>query len=137
MYFYAIWYSENLILCIKKRLLNKKKSSTSKRRLMKKINYAKQFVGISDEESKTSIHSRRFLLFNYTDILVKNKSSQDFDIIIGVLDRARYANWSFFIVYRYYKEKYRLNNIGLYRDDSLTCFENIVRSKAKHIRSNN
>lgn len=55
---------------------------------MKKINYAKQFVGISDEESKTSIHSRRFLLFNYTDILVKNKSSQDFDIIIGVLDSA-------------------------------------------------
>lgn len=49
---------------------------------MKKINYAKQFVGISDEESK------RFLLFSYTDILVKNKSSQDFDIIIGVLDSA-------------------------------------------------
>lgn len=49
---------------------------------MKKINYAKQFVGISDEESK------RFLLFNYTDILVKNKSSLDFDIIIGVLDSA-------------------------------------------------
>ena len=49
---------------------------------MKKINYAKQFVGISDEESK------RFPLFNYTDILVKNKSSQDFDIIIGVLDSA-------------------------------------------------
>ena len=49
---------------------------------MKKINHAKQFVGISDEESK------RFLLFNYTDILVKNKSSQDFDITIGVLDSA-------------------------------------------------
>ena len=49
---------------------------------MKKTNYAKQFVGISDEENK------RFLLFNYTDILVKNKSSQDFDIIIGVLDSA-------------------------------------------------
>ena len=41
------------------------------------------------------------------------------------------------IVYTYYKEKYRLNNIGLYRDDSLTCFENIVRPKAEHIRSNN
>ena len=50
--------------------------------------YAKTLVNISDEEVNTIIHSRKFLLFNNTNIWIMKNGDPDFDVIMGSFDCA-------------------------------------------------
>ena len=63
--------------------------SISKELLLKAITYAKTLVNISDEEINTIMHSRKFLLFNNTDIWIKKNRDPDFDERMGSFDGAK------------------------------------------------
>ena len=94
----------------------------SKELLLKAIAYAKTSVNISDEETNTIMHSRKSLLFNNTDILIKKNGDPDLNVTMGSFDGAELCKLVGLYILHILGEKYGKHGIGLYRDDGLACF---------------
>ena len=62
--------------------------SISKDLLLKAIDYAKGFVNIRNDETKTILHSRKSLLFSGTDVRIKKDGDKDFDVTMDSYDGA-------------------------------------------------
>ena len=94
--------------------------------MKKAIDHARTIVNISSEEKETIMHSRKYLLFNNADIWIKKEGNKDFDVTMGSFDGAEVCELvSLYILY-ILSTKYRKNLNGIYRDDGLACFENVI-----------
>ena len=108
--------------------------SISKDLLLKAIDYAKGFVNISNDKTKTIMHSRKSLLFSGTDVWIKKDGDKDFDVTMGSYDGAEYCELVGLYILHKLGEKYGKERIGLYRDDGLACFENTSGPEVEKIR---
>ena len=106
----------------------------SKELLLKAITYAKTSVNISDEETNTIMHSRKSLLFNNTDILIKENGDPDFGVTMGSFDGAELCKLVGLYILHILGEKYGKHGIGLHRDDGLACFRYTSGTQADRIR---
>ena len=108
--------------------------SISKGLLMKAINHTQSFVTITKEEVKTIMHSRKSLLFNNTSVCMKREGDPDFDVTMGSFDGAEFCELIVVYILNVLGGKYGKKRVGLYRDDGLTCFENVSGPQAEKIR---
>ena len=69
------------------------------------------------------MHSRKSLLFSNNDILLK-KDNPNFDVTVGNFDASEVCELVGLYLLNILKSVFGGKNIGLYRDDGLTCFEN-------------
>ena len=98
--------------------------SISKELLTKSINYAKSITPIEEEVITTVFHARKSLLFDKTSVWVK-KDNSDFDVTMGSYDGAEVCELVGLYLLNLLTNEFGKNNIGLYRDHGLSCFQNI------------
>ena len=140
------WQETSTVINWFKNIKNKKKCSfmqfdieefypsISKELFLKVITYEKTLVNKSDEEINTIMHSRKFLLFNNTDIWIKKNGDPDFDVTMGSSDGAELCEPVSLYILHILGEKYGKHRIGLYRDDGLACFGYTSGSLTDRIR---
>ena len=105
--------------------------SITKELLTKSINYAKSITTIEEEVITTIFHARKSLLFDKTSIWVK-KDNPDFDVTMGSYDGAEVCELVGLYLLNLLTNEFGKRNIGLYRDDGFSCFQNIsVRNQRK------
>ena len=80
------------------------------------------------------MHSRKFLLFNNTDIWIKKNGDPDFDVTMGSFDGAELCELVGLYILHILRAKYGKHGIGLYRDDGLACFGYTSGPQADRIR---
>ena len=122
-----------------KRIKNKEKSSftkfdivdfypsISKELLTNAINFAGKKV------NDTIMHSSKSLLFNNHEIWVK-KENPNFDVTMGSFDGAEVCELIGLYLLNILKNEFGGKDIGLYRDDGLSCFENRSGFELEKIR---
>ena len=80
------------------------------------------------------MHSRKSLLFADNKHWVKKEGDPDFDVTMGSYDGAELCELvGLYILYRL-GQRFGVKRSGVYRDDGLSCFENITSHKADSIR---
>ena len=109
-------------------------SSISENLLKKAIDYARSFVNISSKEEETIMHCRKSLLFNNSDIWIKKDGNKDFDVTMSSFDGAEICELVGLCILHILSTKYGKDLNGLYRDDGLACFKNIIGPQADRIR---
>ena len=107
--------------------------SISKELLTESINYAKSITTIEEEVINTVFHARKSLLFDKTSIWVK-KDSSHFDMTMGSCDWAGVCELVGLYLLNLLTNEYGKNNIGWYRDDCLSCFQNISGPDSEKIK---
>ena len=95
--------------------------SISKELLTKSINHAKS---IEEELITTVFHAHKSLLFDKTSVWVK-KDNSDFNVTMGSYDGAEVRELVGLYLLNLLTNEFGKNNISLYRDDGLSCFQNI------------
>ena len=98
------------------------------------INYAKQYVKISSQETNVITHSRKSLLFDQGTAWMKNNNDGLFDVIIGSYDRTEVCELVGLYILDQFGSQYNKENIRLYRDDGLAIFENVTGPQAERIK---
>ena len=98
--------------------------SITKELLTKSMNYAKSLTTIEEEVKATIFHARKSLLFDKTNVWVK-KDNTDFDVTMGSYDGADVCELVGLYLLNLLTNKFGKHNICLYRDDDLSCFQNI------------
>ena len=93
--------------------------------LKKSIDYARSFVSISSEDEETIMHCHKSLLFNNSDIWIKQDDNKGFDVTRGSFDGAEICELVDLYILYILSTKYGKDLNGLYRDDGLACFKNI------------
>ena len=107
--------------------------SISKELLTKSINYAKSITPIEEEVITTVFHARKSLLFDKTSVWVK-KDNSDFDVTMGSYDGAEVCELVGLYLLNLLTNEFGKNNIGLYRDHGLSCFQNISGLDSEKIK---
>ena len=95
--------------------------SITKELLTKSINYAKSTTTIEEEVITIIFHTRKSLLFYKTSVWVK-KDNTDFDVAMGSYDGAEVCELVGLYLLNLLTNEFGKHNMGLYRDDSLSCF---------------
>ena len=106
----------------------------SKRSPIKAIDIIKGFVNISNDKTKTIMHSRKFLNFSGTNKCMKKDGDKDFDVTMGNLERVEIDEVVGLYILHKLGEKHGKEKISLYRDDHLACFEYSSGPEAERIR---
>ena len=101
----------------------------SKGFLIEAIDHAQSLVNINKEEIKTIMHSCKSLLFNNTSVWIKREGDPDF----GSFDDVEICELVGVYILNVLGEKYGKERVGLYRDNGLACFDNIVDHKLKRL----
>ena len=92
--------------------------------LKKAIEYAKQFVDISDDEESTILQATHSFLCSYGTIWIK-KEGGTFDVTMGGFHGAEICDLVGLFILSQLKEV--TTNIGLYRDDGLAIVSGTSR----------
>ena len=74
--------------------------------------------------NKTILHARKSLLFNKNEVWVK-KANPDFDVTMGSFDGEEVCELEGLYLLDILRQEFGDNKIGLYRDDGLSCFQNL------------
>ena len=106
--------------------------SITKELLTKSINYAKSITTIEEEGITTVFHARKSLLFDKTSLCVK-KDNSDFDVTMRRYDEAEVCELIRLYLLNLLTKEFGKRNIGLYRDDDLSCFQNISGTDSENI----
>ena len=69
------------------------------------------------------MHSRKSLLFNFTDIWIKKNGDTNFDMTLEKFDGAELCKLVGLYILQILGEKYGKHRIGLYHDNRLACFQ--------------
>ena len=87
--------------------------------LNRAIDYAKQFINISQQDIDVIMHARKSLLFDKTSTAwVKKGNNNMFDVTMGSFDGAEICELVGLYILNILSSKYHDNgSIGLYRDD--------------------
>ena len=107
--------------------------SITKELLTKSMNYAKSLNTIEEEVIATIFHARKSLLFDKTSVWVK-KDNIDFDVTMGSYDGADVCELVGLYLLNLLTNEFGKHNIGLYRDDDLSCFQNISGPDSEKIK---
>ena len=97
--------------------------SISKELLTNAIKVAGTITTIDKKVVDTIMHSRKSSLFNNHEIWVK-KENPNFDVTVGSFDGAEVCELVGLYLLNILKNEFGGKNIGLYREDGLSCFEN-------------
>lgn len=97
-------------------------------------NYAWKFVRIGKEEIIVIMQSRKSLLFDSSYIRINKDGDPNFDVTRARYDEVKICELLGLNVLHILEEKYGEDKVGLYRDDSLACLENVRSSQAERIR---
>ena len=103
--------------------------------LMNAINFAKYVTPIDDKITKTILHARKSLLFNKKEVWVK-KSNPNFDVIVGSFDGAEVCELVRIYLLNVIRKELSYNKIDLYRDEQLSCFQNLSGLESEKIKKN-
>ena len=79
---------------------------------------------IEEKVIKTICHARRFLLFDKDNVLVE-KDNREFDMTMGSYDDAEFCELVGLYLLDLLNKEFCKQNIGLYRKDGLSLFQNI------------
>ena len=108
--------------------------SISKDLVLEAINYAKQFIDISQKNVDMILHARKSLLFADGTVWTKQADDNLFDVTMGSYDGAEICELVGLYVLNLLGDKFGRNNLGLYRDDGLAYFKNVSGPKSDRIR---
>ena len=108
-------------------------SSITKELLTKSINYAKSTTTLEEEVITIIFHTRKSLLFYKTSIWLK-KDNPDFDVTMGTYDGAEVCELVGLYLLNRLTNEFGKHNISLYRDDGLSCFQNISGPDSEKIK---
>ena len=92
--------------------------------LSKAIKYAQSVTTIEEKVIKTIYHAHKSLHFDKDNISVK-KDNPEFDVTMGSYDDAELCELVRLYLLDLLTKEFGKQNISLYRDDGLSCFENI------------
>ena len=107
----------------------------SKTLLTDGLNYASQYVTITEQDRNIIFHARKSLLFDKENPWVKRNNSSLFDVTMGSFDGAEVCELVGLFMLNKLSQKFKNNdNIGLYRDDGLAAFRNMGPRTADQIR---
>ena len=95
--------------------------SITKELLTKSIHYAKSLTTIEEEVITTISHAYKSLLFDKTSIWVK-KDNPDFEVTMGSYDGTEVCELVRLYLLSLLTNEFGKHNIGVCRDDSLSCF---------------
>ena len=101
--------------------------------LAKSINYTKSITTIEEEVITTIFHTRKSLLSDKTSIWVE-KDNPDFDVTMGSCDGVEVRELVALCFLNLLTNEFGKNNIGLYRDDGLSCFQTISDPYSEKIK---
>ena len=105
----------------------------SKEVLSKVIEYTQPVTAIEEKLMNTIYHARNSLLFGKGNVWVK-KDNPEFDVTMGSYDGAELCELAGLYVLDLLTKDSGKRNIGLYRDDGLSCFENISGRGSEKIK---
>ena len=97
------------------------------------MNYAKSIEAIDENVVKVITHSRKSLLFDRDDVWVKKENSS-FDVTMGSYDGAELCELAGLYILNILSNEFGKEKIGLYRDDGLSCFENMSGPETEKIK---
>ena len=101
------------------------------------ISYEKSLINITEEEYSIMMLSRKLVLFQNSEPLVKKDGNKDFDVHIEWFDGAEICELVGSFIRNQLGSVIDKNDIGLYRDDGLGIFCGIsklmIESKKKLI----
>ena len=92
------------------------------------ISYEKSLINITEEEYSIMMLSRKLLLFQNSEPLVKKDCNKDFDVHMEWFDGAEICELVGSFIPNQLGSVIDKNDIGLYRDDSLGNFWGISKS---------
>ena len=101
--------------------------------LSKAIKYAQSVTTIEEKVIKTIYHAHKSLHFDKDNISVK-KDNPEFDVTMGSYDDAELCELVGLYLLDLLTKEFGKQNIGLYRDDGLSCFENISGPDSEKIK---
>ena len=107
--------------------------SISEKLLKDALNFAKTKVRIKKIDYDTIIHARKSLLYKKGEPWIKTKSGI-FDVTMGAYDGAEICELVGIYILSILSTKCGKGNIGLYRDDGLSVFENLSGPQAERIK---
>ena len=88
------------------------------------LSFAQKYVKMKQNQLDLIFHTRKSLLYCKDTPWIKKEGNREFDVKVGSNDKAETCKLvGLFLLYST-GEKLNKNNIGLYRDDGLTCFKN-------------
>ena len=99
--------------------------SISENLLSQALNYASQFIEISQQQINIIMHSRKSLLFNEGKPWCKRNNANMFDVAMGSYDGAEICELVGLFILDKLRAGFKNDNIGLYRDDGLPAFKNV------------
>ena len=109
--------------------------SISRGFLLKAINFSKSITPIQDKFIETILYSRKALLFNKNNVWVK-KDIPDFDVTMGSYDGAEVCHLVGLYILDILTKEFGHDQIGLYRDDGLGCFQNLSGPESENVKKN-
>ena len=109
--------------------------SITEKLLTDSINFAKQYIDITDRDIDIIMHSRKSLLFDSNTAWIK-KNNSSFDVTMGSYDGAEVCELVGLFILNGLCNEYGKESIGLYRDDGLAIFRNISGPQTERIRKN-
>ena len=99
------------------------------------LNYASQYVTITEQDKNIIFHARKSLLFDKENPWIKRNNSSLFDVTMGSFDGAEVCELVGLLMLNKLSQKFKNNdNIGHYRDDGLPAFRNMGPRTADRIR---
>ena len=91
------------------------------------IEFARQFIYISDDHLSIIMQVRKTLLFEGATPCIKKSSYEDFDVPVGCFDGTEICELLGTYIQSKLTNIMNKEDIGLYRDDGLRIFRNISR----------
>ena len=101
--------------------------------MTKALDYAKSIDAIDANIVKIIMHSRKSLLFDKENVWVKKENS-DFDVTMGSYDGAELCELTGLYILSILSNEFGKDRIGLYRDDGLSCFQNMSGPQSERIK---
>ena len=109
--------------------------SITEKLLTDSVNFAKQYIDITDRDIGIIMHSRKSLLFDNNSVWIKKNNSSS-DVTMGSYDGAEVCELVGLFILNGLSKEYGKESIGLYRDDGLAIFKNISGPQTERIRKN-
>ena len=97
------------------------------------LNFAEEYINITNEDKIIINHARKSLLFKEKETWMK-KDSGLFDVTMGAFDGAEVCELVGSFILHKLSQHYEQNNIGLYRDDGLAVFKNVSGPESEKIK---
>ena len=100
---------------------------------MKSLNYAKSIEAIDEKVVKVIMHSRKSLFVDRDNIWAK-KENPNFDVTMGGYNGAELFELTGLYILTVLSSEFDKEKIGLYRDDGISCFQNMTGPQAERFK---